>query len=468
MEKEIISKARLEDHDGVRILKIRGSPYEMGYQHGWLLSSAIKLMVTQTTMSLPAYVSTLTGQSFEKSLALARDNASAAKSHLPNECLEEIRGIVDGASAASSTQFTFDQILLWNTYYDQWCIYCHPHYWRELVTNNKPKHGSLAGSVGCSSFSAWDKEWAGGDGRLVFGKNEDNFNMPFQLENRIMVVAKPDQGNGHVFITFPGLIGFDGGFNEKGLQIMTQLNSMKDETMEGYGIGVLTRLMLRRCTSVKNCIELLGQVPLCGGIAWHVADGVAKQAVIVETSSKRICVRYPHGTAKAIWQSNHSNCYPGWEGYAGYNMVKDQQLVNVLDAVDTVENWQRSLRDPENMYVQAPSRFERYRQLLQEYKGNITISNAIKILCDRYDPYTQQTRNIGEVSPTNNIRCTICALYPDMSFGTTGRQFKAHIANLWSMVSTPETGDFWLAIKDFPAQYGGYQHFNLHCLLQDF
>ena len=149
-------------------------------------------------------------------------------------------------------------------------------------------------------------------------------------------------------------------------------------------------------------------------------------------------------------------------------MVKDQQLVNVLDAVDTVENWQRSLRDPENMYVQAPSRFERYRQLLQEYKGNITISNAIKILCDRYDPYTQQTRNTGEVSPTNNIRCTICALYPDMSFGTTGRQFKAHIANLWSMVSTRETGDFWLAIKDFPAQYGGYQHFNLHCLLQDF
>jgi hypothetical protein len=37
---------------------------------------------------------------------------------------------------------------------------------------------------------------------------------------------------------------------------------------------------------------------------------------------------------------------------------------------------------------------------------------------------------------------------------------------MWSLVAYPETGDFWLAINDFPAQYGGYVHFNLKELLQ--
>ena len=72
-----------------------------------------------------------------------------------------------------------------------------------------------------------------------------------------------------------------------------------------------------------------------------------------------------------------------------------------------------------------------------------------------------------EPSVSNNIMCTICALYPDMNF--TGRppagEFKARIANMWSMVSYPETGDFWLAINDFPAQYGGYKYFNLKEML---
>jgi len=37
---------------------------------------------------------------------------------------------------------------------------------------------------------------------------------------------------------------------------------------------------------------------------------------------------------------------------------------------------------------------------------------------------------------------------------------------MWSLISYPETGDFWLAINDFPAQNGGFVEFNLNDLLQ--
>lgn len=59
--------------------------------------------------------------------------------------------------------------------------------------------------------------------------------------------------------------------------------------------------------------------------------------------------------------------------------------------------------------------------------------------------------------------CTIC-VYPDDTFHANEPlgKFKTHIANMWAI---PETEDFWLAINDFPAEYGGYIRFNLKDLL---
>ncbi|MCK4468754.1 MAG: hypothetical protein KAU60_10420, partial [Desulfobacterales bacterium] len=105
--------------------------------------------------------------------------------------------------------------------------------------------------------------------------------------------------------------------------------------------------------------------------------------------------------------------------------------------------------------------------LISQYKGSINLENAQKILTALYDPYTEKERQKWEPSISNNILCTICALYPNMDFTAKPPvgKFKAHIANMWSLIAYPETGDFWLAINDFPAQYGGYEYFNLNSLL---
>lgn len=51
IKSEIIENASLSEKNGVKILKLSGTHYEIGYQHGYLLSDKIKLMITQT---LPA------------------------------------------------------------------------------------------------------------------------------------------------------------------------------------------------------------------------------------------------------------------------------------------------------------------------------------------------------------------------------------------------------------------------------
>lgn len=467
----MIKKASFEEINGVHILHIKGKPYEMGYQHGYLLADKIDLMINRTLLATTAYIASQTDSNLEKAEEILWIGQKAAEPFLPLEFKEEMIGIADGVKDAG-VPITLDQILLWNTNYDQWCIYCHPNYWKcgnqiDDKLNFSTSKIIKPACSGCSSFCAWG-EWAGGDGKLIFGKNEDNFNMPEQLPSRILVVASPDDGIGHAFLTYPGMIGLDGGINVDGLAMMTQLNSMQHESMEGCGIAIFTRLLLTHARTVNDAVKIFQQYPCCAGIAYHIADAKAKEAVVIETSSKKFCCRYPMTGIEALCQTNHSNCYPGWMGYSGYNMVADQVPVNKIKDISTIENWQTSLKDPYNFYVQAPSRFERYQQLIHEYHGNITVENAIKILSDCYDPYTQLIRDKFFPSWTNNILCTICALYPDFTYkakepvGT----FKAHIANMWSLVAYPETGDFWLAINDFPAQYGGYVHFNLNELLR--
>ncbi len=466
---EILGKSYFKEEKGVKILHIKGKPYDMGYQHGYLLANKIDLMVNRSLLATAAYVAAQAGCDIKRAEELLWIGQKKAEPFIPAEQKMEMKGIADGARDAG-TNIDLPDILLWNTNYDQWCIYCHPHYWCcDGFEKNEP--ASSASSVrtsagGCSSFCAWD-EWAGGDGRLIFGKNEDNFNMPEQLDNRMMVVADPEGGFGHAFMTYPGMIGLDGGVNECGFEMMTQLNSMKHESMEGCGIAIFTRLLLTHASTVDDALRIFREKPRCAGIAYHVADAIGKKAAVVETSSKMVCVRYPMPGIKAMWQTNHSNCYPGWMGYSGYNMVADQAPVNELKDISTVEGWQKSLKDPYNFYVQAPSRFERYGQLIHEYYGNLNPENAVKMLCDRYDPYTCMARPEEQPSWTNNMLCTICALYPDFYYHAREPlgDFKAHIANMWSLVAYPETGDLWLAIKDFPAQRGGYEHFNLKDIL---
>ena len=472
-QKKILEKGLFEEKKGVKILYLKGSQYEMGFQHGYLLADRIALMVNRVLPGAAAVIAKTIKSDYKEAEKRMWIGQACAEPFLPLELKEEMSGIADGVTAAD-VDVSFKQILLWNTMYDQWCIYAHPHYWdccKEISKNKKHKQDGVPGSIfpgsaGCSSFSAWD-DAAGGEGKLIFCKNEDNLNLPGQLENRILVIADPDDGYGHVFLTFPGMIGLDGGFNQDGITMMTQYSASIHETMKGCGIGIFTRMLLTHCSSLEDIFKLFRNNPRCTGIAYHVADAKVKKAAVVEVSAARVCLRHPMPNTGFLWQANNSCCYPGWQGYNGYNMAADQALVYRLGEISTTRDYLTALKDPYNFVVPAPSRMERYTQLLHEYHGNITVENAIKIMRDNYDPYTEKHRPRNGTSISNNILATISASYPDEVFlaGPPVGEFKARIANLWSLVAYPLDGDFWVAIKDFPANQGPYEAFNLKKLL---
>jgi len=79
-------KGLLLEQDGQKILVLRGSPYEMGYQHGVLLKEEVRTMVELSLMV-----------AFARNPGALEKAWNAAKSFIPDRYLEELRGLSDGA-----------------------------------------------------------------------------------------------------------------------------------------------------------------------------------------------------------------------------------------------------------------------------------------------------------------------------------------------------------------------------------
>jgi len=75
----------LEERDGVKILHISGSNYEMGYQHGFLLRN-------ETREDLRAFLND-TSLSYDELLEMWNITGK----YIPDEYVEELHGIADGA-----------------------------------------------------------------------------------------------------------------------------------------------------------------------------------------------------------------------------------------------------------------------------------------------------------------------------------------------------------------------------------
>lgn len=435
-----------------KVLHVKGTPYERGFQHGYLLREVIERTVPRGLTAASAVCGKAVGGSPEDGLERLMTGKDIARKFMPKEILEEINGISDALAVAGSV-LDFDDILAWNLMYDTWCFYAHPNF-------KDPD------TIGCSSFSAWGT--ATPDGNLIFGKNMDNLDLPGIPDGRVLVICDPDGGLGHANITQAGMLAIDGGFNEAGICMMTHYSGSAHETMRGQGIGTLSRLILQNARSLEDAIAILSANPRCTGINYHVADAAAKAAVVAEANAKHVCVRRPWKN-EALWSTNHCNCYPGWMGYSGMNMVEAQQPVYGLNDISTIEAWQASLRDPDNPNIAAAGRFAQMGRLVEAATGALDIERGIEILRDRHHPDTGELREWDTPAKARNDGTTISYLLPRKSYAEKIGFYKSpeegpvtgQSTNLWSMIIKPGTGEFHAALEGLPAHRHEFRRFNL-------
>lgn len=179
-----------EDFGKIKVVWLQGTPYDMGYQHGELLRDEIASLGREVINSL---------NFFGRALGLGRLSRRRSFPGVYDEC----RGLADATADIGMTLEGCMVLALGDVYQE---------YFSYLLPN-------VLFYDGCAHFIASGEATV--DGRFYHGWTLDNNGgpLPYWADNPTILIRQPSNGIPHVFITVPGMIWPNGGFNAEGIII---------------------------------------------------------------------------------------------------------------------------------------------------------------------------------------------------------------------------------------------------------
>ncbi len=400
---DLLNDGWLEVRDGVKILHLNGSNYEMGFQHGLLLKEEVK-------QNLRAFLN-YSSISFEDLL----DIWNVMKDYVPQDYIDEIQGIADGA------EVTFEEIAAAN-----------------MVI--------IIGDMGCFGISAWGN--ATKDKKLYHTRS---FDQPFNIkdpvtgkyahENSVLIVRDPDNGYASLSPSIAGTMHGGGGFNEKGIAIGQQVCWSKDYTLHGIPGQFRVQMVLDHASNISDAIEILTTKKDLG---WNfiVSDSKTPIGYAVETTANY--------TYFGTYDNPTEGSYPFW------NIDSAVRRTNFFINPDTA-NTQRKNYNPSGLlsFIKLVLRTDVFFAVWRSYKvvsqgieknwGFMDLNNTMTMLRKCYS------------GKTDLLLRLIVTLAEGTSFNRAW--------NMW--IACPETGDIVVcfASKEKIAFNNPVHYFNFFELL---
>ena len=267
-------KGFLEEVDGYRVLHVKGTPYEMGFQQGALLKDDIKELVRflfdVKAKELKIDIAGMKVEPNAKKIIAAI--AASQKRFVPARFFEELKGVADGAG------MTVEEI---------------------TVANFIPE------MFHCSGFALSGS--ATKDGTLYHGRILD-YGCDWRLqEHAILTVAEPDGKIPFVNVTYAGFIGSVTGMNAKHVSI-GEMGGAGLGHWQGVPMSFLVRMALEEADDLDEAIAIFRDNPRTCEYYYVIADGKSGKAVGMEAHWDRFQLvrmgeahpRLPHAVTDAV------------------------------------------------------------------------------------------------------------------------------------------------------------------------
>lgn len=203
--------------NGITVIYLSGSPYEIGFGHGKLCKEEI-LQAHEYHFSL--YDNRKNSEYMQGWMKTAKE----VEKHIPEEYIEEMRGIGDGSGIG------YDKILFVN-----------------LLT-------TVARRNGCFALAYKDKNSNIHVIRQVdIGINQELW------KKMILFVIKPQNGNMFAAVLNPGWVDGETGMNDKGLYISQNAIHIRQSKLNIMPITHLTRYMLQYADTINDVDKILNE-----------------------------------------------------------------------------------------------------------------------------------------------------------------------------------------------------------------
>ena len=362
-QQQIVDKATLTRINGWQYLTVEGSPYEIGFEHGYLLTDefkdAIRVYTHMTLETLGMDYSFFVDQAVK-----------LHKDKIPQEYIEEMQGMADGFTAGGF-ETSLDDVIGWNDWME-----LTGYWWPQVAAeySNNPPDGPKGSH--CSGFVATGS--ATKDGKPVIAHESFDDFWSGQYFN-VCESVKPAHGNSFKMQTVPGYIDSMTDFyvTSAGLAITeTTIAGFVGYDVDGIPEFVRARKATQYANSIDEWVTIVNEGNNGGyANAWLIADHNTGEIARFEQGSEFTSLERTFDGA-----------------YFGCNAVFDPRIRN-LECKDNGFN------DPRQ---QTGARRQRWMELIDQYYGKIDLEVVKKMLADTYDVY------LGYNCPSSR---DICAHY---------------------------------------------------------
>jgi len=336
--------------NGWTYVRLEGTPAEIGFQHGYLLSAEIDDMLKVFTLEMT--------RDNKKDWQFFRDAARTMMwPRIEPEYREELQGIVDGATAKGVKLDLWDVVAMNASM--EWEYYV-KEYNKEHAIQNA---ASLVAPEHCSAFVATGSYTK--DGKIVIAHN----NWTNYLDGArwtIVFDIVPAKGQRMLMDGLPGFIhsGDDFVVNSAGIVITeTTIGHFSGYDPNGIPEFVRARKAAQYASSIDDFARIMKEGNN-GGYAnnWLLADIKTNEIASLELGLKNVTLERKT------------------DGYfVGSNFPVNENLIHEETDFDVT-----------NMSISANARHVRWEQLMAENKGKIDVKVAERFMADHYDTFTKK------------------------------------------------------------------------------
>ena len=325
--------------EGLLVVHLQGSPFEMGYAHGVLLQEQMHTLENEFLQMIQGYVPRHWVMEVLKDYVIYRNRHLS--DFVPENYRLEIYGTTLGCPDIHPEEGSF---------YNRMLNYHAAHDISYLMIDNP-----LVSRAGCTAFGAWGG--ATENGHLLTGRNFDWEAAEVFSRDRVVVMCEPDGGIPFISLSWAGMAGVVSGMNRAGVAVTVNgaPSSLPRET--ATPVAIVARDVLQRARNLAEALEIVRRAKVFVSTVWLVGSRADGKFVVVEKTPHATQVREPEGDS--IVCANH---------FQTAELKEDSRNKSYMAEATSV------------------SRHTRMTELMQHSRGTLNAARAAEILRDRNLP----------------------------------------------------------------------------------
>jgi hypothetical protein len=280
-----MGKSWLGQRNGIPVVFVKGTPFEIGYTHGALTQKMIHRLEDDFIAMIREYVPDDWKVRVLKSYIYYRNRNLTDQ--VPLKYRQEIHGTVLGCPDARPEEGSF---------YHRMLNYHAAHDISYMMIDNP-----LVSRAGCTAFGAWGG--ATRDGHLLTGRNFDWEAAECFGRDRVVVMCEPDGGIPFISLSWAGMTGVLSAMNRAGVSVTINgaPSSLPGET--ATPVAMVAREVMERAHNFAEALAILNNAKVFVSSLWLIGSRADGKFVVVEKTAATTQVRQPEGDS--IICANH-------------------------------------------------------------------------------------------------------------------------------------------------------------------